>query len=89
MAAVDTFTQFTPGLAAPYSNAATVTPNDSTDLATVTRALFVGTAGNIVVTMLGGGSNVTLTPLAGQTLPLRITRVLATGTTAGDIVALW
>jgi hypothetical protein len=73
----------------PGSNAAAVTPNDSTDLTYTTRALFVGGAGNIAVTMAGGQS-VTFTGVtAGALLPIRVTRVLSTGTTATNIMALW
>lgn len=73
----------------PGSNAAAVTPNDSTDLTYTTRALFVGGAGNIAVTMAGGQS-VTFTGVtAGALLPIRVTRVLSTGTTATTITALW
>lgn len=73
---------------APYSNAAVVTPSDGTDLTFRTRALFVGGAGNIVVSI--GGSNVTITGvLAGSLLPLCVDRVLSTSTTATNIVALW
>ena len=73
---------------APYSNAAVVTPNDSADLSFRTRALFIGGAGNIVVSI--GGANVTITGvLAGSVLPICVDRVLATSTTATNIVALW
>jgi hypothetical protein len=73
----------------PGSNAAAVTPNDSTDLTYTTRALFVGGAGNIAVTMAGGQS-VTFTGVpAGALLPIRVTRVLSTGTTATTITAIW
>ena len=67
--------------------AATVTPSDSTVL-TPTRGLYVGTSGNIAVQM-SDGSNVTFVSVPQGILPVRVVKVLATGTTASNIVALW
>jgi len=68
--------------------AAVVTPNDSVDLPLKARALFVGGAGNIAV-VTRGGSSVTFTGVAaGSILPVAVNRVLATGTTATNIMAL-
>lgn len=73
----------------PASNAAAVTPNDSTDLTYTSRALFVGGAGNVAVIM-AGGQTVTFTGVtAGFLLPIRVSRVLSTGTTATTITAVW
>ena len=72
----------------PAENAAAVTPNDSTDLTTITTALIVQVSGTIAVDMLGGQS-VTIGALAGQYIPIRVRRVRATGTTATGIVAFW
>jgi hypothetical protein len=71
----------------PISYAAAVTPSDSTDLATASRALYVGTAGNLAIVTVGG-STVTLVGASGW-MPVRAARVLAAGTTASDIVAVW
>jgi hypothetical protein len=76
------------GLESPYDNAAAITPNDSTDLSYATRAIYVGQQGTLTVTMLGGG-DVTFNCGAHMLLPIRVTRVLATGTSADDLVALW
>ena len=73
----------------PAIRGATVTPSDSTDLAFVTRALHVGTGGDIAVDFAESGSAIVLKSIAsGATLPYRVKRVRATGTTATDIVAL-
>jgi hypothetical protein len=48
----------------------------------------VGGAGNMRVTMLGGGI-VTFTGLPVGWHPIRVTRVWATNTTATNIVAVW
>jgi len=71
----------------PASNAAEITPNDSTDIGHVSRALYVGAGGTMKVTMRGGQS-VTITVEAGLH-PLAVSRVWATGTTATGIVAVW
>lgn len=74
---------------APAHSAAAVTTSDSTVLP-VTRALYIGGAGNITVTMAEDGNNVTFVGvLAGMVYPLQVSKVLATGTTATNIVALY
>lgn len=73
---------------APSSSAAAVTPNDGVDLANVPRGLYIGTGGNVVVTM--DSSDITFANVpAGTILPIECTRVKATGTTAANIVALF
>jgi hypothetical protein len=74
---------------APAANAAAVTPHDSTNLSTTTRALWVGGAGDVAVEMLGSGTIVLAGIPAGTLLPIRVTRVNSTNTDATDIVALW
>ena len=71
-------------------SAEAVTPDDGVDLPKGCRALYVGGAGNLVVIFDKDTSSVTLTGVtAGSVLPVRIKRVLATGTTATVIVALY
>lgn len=73
----------------PASFAEVVTPSDTTDLSRTSRALFVGGAGNISVEMAGGQSAVVFTGVvAGQILPIAVTRVNSTSTTATNIVAI-
>lgn len=85
---MDDWATVSTGIDGPARNAAAVTPNDSTDLANTSRALSIGAAGTIAVDMVGIGDNVSLTVEAGI-LPLCVTRVRSTGTTATGIVALW
>lgn len=55
-----------------------------------TRALYVGGYGDVAVTMMGDGGTVTFTAVpAGTVLPIRVTQLLSTGTTATSVVALW
>jgi len=73
----------------PAANGTTVTASDSTILPEPTRAIFVGGAGNVAVTMHGGGSLTFTGVPAGTVLPIKVTQVLSTGTTATSMLALW
>lgn len=71
----------------PADSAVAVTKSDSTVL-TETRGLYVGVEGDVAVTI--GGANVTFVGVpSGAILPIRVTKVLSTGTTASSIVALY
>lgn len=85
----DAFPHHGSGLESPASYAAAITPNDSTDLSDVPRALYCTGDGTVRVTMRGGGSAVDLPMIAGVALPVRVSRVWATGTTATGIVGVW
>ena len=82
----DTFKNFTSGLRDPIVAASEAIPSDSADLNKVTRALYVGTAGDIRVTLLDGDT-VTFRTMPVGWHPLRVSRVWQTGTTASDIVS--
>jgi len=73
----------------PASDAAVVTPNDSADLAGEAQALYVGVGGNINLTTIEGTTVVFVGVSAGVILPVRTKRVLATSTTATNIIALY
>ena len=67
-----------------------VTPHDSTNLADVAKALYVGGAGNVAILAAGDSAAVTLVGVpAGTVLPIQTTRVNSTNTTATNIVALY
>ena len=72
-----------------YERGVAITPHDSNSQPGLPcRALFVGGAGALAV-IDGSGAAVTLTGVvAGTVLPLEVSRVKATGTTATNIVAL-
>lgn len=89
MPATDQQQGFLEGMTSPADNAAAVTPSDTTDLTFISRALYVGTGGNIVVTMMGGG-DVTFSNIPdGTILPIRVSRVKSTSTTASNIVNIY
>ncbi len=86
-----------PGPGDPFVHAAVVTPSDTVDLAHATTALWLGTvpiSATLAVVMVGG-EQVTFTfgNAAALTLPvllpIRVTRVSATGTNVTNIMALW
>lgn len=87
MPAVDAFSTTSETLISPADNMAPVTPNDSTDLDFITRALIVANGGTLKVTQMSGVA-VTLTVPAGV-LPIRVARVWANGTSATGITAIW
>lgn len=87
--ATDTFDKQADTEWGPAQNAAAVTPSDSVDLTYTSRALYVGAAGDVKVTMNESGTVTFVDVVAGTLLPIRVDRVFATGTTATDIVALW
>lgn len=68
--------------------AASVTPADDADLARLAAVITCTGEGTIAV-VTSGGSSVTLFCQAGGVLPVFVDRVLATGTTATGIVALY
>lgn len=90
-AAVDTFPgspAFSIGADFPASGAEPVTPDDTAELTNMSRALYVGVAGNLSVLMRDGSTGVFLTAGVGYH-PLRVRRVNLTGTTAANIVSLY
>lgn len=66
-----------------------VTPSDATDFSRLTRALWVGGAGNVVVVWYDGTTSTLTGVPAGTLLPVRCKRVNSTSTTATSIVALF
>lgn len=75
----------------PATKMVPVTPSDTQDVPGIPRAIWVGTAGN--VSCIGANDSAASTPvvLVGVSglLPVRVRRILVTGTTASNIVALF
>jgi len=88
MPASDSFSTVQTSFEGPARNAEAVTPDDDTDLTNVSRALWVGTGGDVVVTMQGGDTVTFANVPDGSLLPIAVSRVKATNTTAADMVAL-
>lgn len=85
----DQYSNIAPTLTSPALDAAAVIPDDTDDLPNITRALYVGGAGDIAVEMMSGSSVVLRAVPGGALVPLRARRVLSAGTTATHIVAMW
>lgn len=82
----DRFQNTIPGMSSPCSRAFDVSPNDGSDMALTTRALWVGVYGNVKVTT-AEGDTVIFVGVQGL-LPVRAARVWANGTTATNIVGM-
>ena len=80
-----------PAVGPHFGLAQAVTPSDATPLADGTRGLYIGGAGDVTVIMAQDGK----TPITfkavpvGTLLPIAVNFVMATGTTATNILALF
>jgi hypothetical protein len=84
----DRFASHAPSLTGPASSGFAIVPDDTLLLPETTRALFVGSGGSLAVEMVSGVALTFEAVADGALLPVRVSRVLATGTTAGAIVGL-
>lgn len=74
-----------------YDTVVSVTPHDSNPISAgpVTYyGLWVGTGGNVKVTLAGSGTQIFNNVASGQLLPIVVTHVFSTNTTASNILAL-
>ena len=81
----DEFEGYASGLTSPATRHTAITPSDSVDLDPRPRALRINVGGNIAIRDREG-TDITYAVIAGEILPFRGVRVLATGTTATGIV---
>jgi len=88
----DRFSKFYTNTNDPASNAFAITSDSENDLANSTRAIYVGTTGDLTVTMVDSGTANTFvtfaTVPAGTVLPIRVQRVSA-ATTANNLVGMF
>ena len=71
----------------PSSLAYAITPHDTNPLITVTKAIYVGVAGNVTLRAINSAADVTYRNVpTGAYLTVRASHVRAAGTTAGDLV---
>ena len=85
----DSFRSHSRSLTSPPEHALAIQPDDTADLPQVTRALYLGGGGDVAVRMCGGETVTFAGVAAGTLLPVRVGRVLASGTTATGILGLW
>lgn len=65
-----------------------ITAHDSNELTYITKAIYVGGAGDLAVTMFNGDTVTFAGVPAGTTLPIMVKLVKSTNTTATNIVGL-
>lgn len=73
----------------PYRGALTVTKSDSTVFAAETRGVYVGGTGDVAVTMFDKTTVVFKSVPDGALLPIAVTQILSTNTTATNMLALF
>ena len=66
------------------SDAALITPNDATFIQC--NGIYVGTTGTVTVVTAGGTSVLFTAVPAGAIIPLQIVKIMATGTSASNII---
>lgn len=71
----------------PATNAEEITANDGTTL-DETRAIYVGTSGDVKVDTADGDTVTFKNVVGGSILPIAVTKVYSTGTTASDFVGM-
>jgi hypothetical protein len=75
-------------ITAPAADAFTITPDDSANLASFVRSIYVGNSGHINVTTVSNTTLLFQNVPAGFILPVRAGKVSNTGTTATNLVGL-
>lgn len=79
-----------PNYESPARDAVAITPSDTVAIAAgVTRAIYVGTGGDITALMASGNVALFTAVPQGSILPVRVSRVNATATTASGLVAMY
>ena len=74
---------------APSERPYAITPSDTVELNPVPKAIYVGTGGNIALQGVNSTTSVIFKNVAnGQIIDVRALKVLATGTTATDIIGM-
>ncbi|MGC1300925.1 MAG: hypothetical protein WA840_01000 [Caulobacteraceae bacterium] len=86
-AANDRYANISDDLLSPASNAAAVAPSNSSVLPVASKRLWIGGAGSVALVTTGGATVTYSAVPAGTYLYVRAAQVLATGTTATNIVA--
>ncbi|MFC0634878.1 spike base protein, RCAP_Rcc01079 family [Brevundimonas balnearis] len=87
----DIYASRAPSPEGPARRASALTPSDTADLPEVAKALFLGQGGDLTIIPAGqaGDTPVSFAAHPSGYVPIQTRRVLQTGTTAGQIVALF
>lgn len=65
-----------------------ITPDDDNDLERNVRGVYIGGAGNLTVMKEDGTTETFVTPLVGTVVPVQTKRVMASGTTASNLMGM-
>lgn len=85
----DKFKNTTDSLVASARDCFEITPSNTAEIAKVTKAIYVGNGGDIVLRAIDSVADVTFPNLpTGTILPIRASHIRANRTTATDIVGL-
>lgn len=85
----DPFESVSDSLIAPAEFCFAIIPDDGIDIDRATKAIYIGSGGDIALQLLGTNAPVTFRNVpAGTVIDVRVARVWAAGTTATDIVGL-
>lgn len=85
----DPFKSVGDSLIAPSEYCFAIVPDDNNEIERATKAIYVGTGGDVVLQLLAAPVPVTFRNVpSGAVIDVRVARVRATGTTALDIVGL-
>lgn len=83
----DTFSNHADSVGGPSRNAFAIVPHATNELTAVTKAIYVGTGGNVTLRTVEGSADVVYKNVpSGAYLTVRATHVRAIGTTAADLV---
>lgn len=86
----DRFSDVADTPAMPPRGCVVVVPDDARSLATVAKALYVGTGGSIVMRGIDDATDQLWKNIpSGALIPFRVAAIRATGTTAADMLALY
>jgi len=73
----------------PAENCFVIAPSDTAELPRATKAIYIGEAGDVTLVPVRGKTPVTFRNLpAGLILDVRVRAILASGTTARELVGL-
>lgn len=87
--AVDRFERLLAGLETPPDHAFSITPHDANELTYVTRGIWVGGDGDVVLVTLNDEEVTFSAAVAGTIIPIRAKQVKSTGTTASSLLGLY
>jgi len=73
----------------PARFALAVTPDDNNLLEYTSRSLYIGNEGDIEVMMSGMNNTIIFKNVPVGILPIQVNQVMASGTTASNIISLW